>query len=90
VLSEAMVSGVPVVGSDSGEIPKVIGDAGLVYPEGDVEILRARLQALLEDQALWRELAERGRRRALEHYTQAQVAAQTVAVYRSLLDDGDL
>jgi glycosyltransferase involved in cell wall biosynthesis len=90
VLPEAMVSGVPVVGSDSGEIPKVIGDAGLVYPEGDVEILRARLQALLEDQALWRELAERGRRRALEHYTQAQVAAQTVAVYRSLLDDGDL
>jgi glycosyltransferase involved in cell wall biosynthesis len=90
VLTEAMISGVPVVGSDSGEIPNVIGDAGLIYPEGDVAALRARLQALVEDQALWQELAQRGRRRALEHYTQAQVAAQTVAVYRSLLDDRDL
>jgi glycosyltransferase involved in cell wall biosynthesis len=90
VLPEAMISGLPVVGSDSGEIPNVIGDAGLVYPEGDVEALRAQLQALAGDQALWRDLAECGRRRALEHYTQAQVAAQTVAVYRSLLHDRDL
>jgi glycosyltransferase involved in cell wall biosynthesis len=85
VLPEAMVSGVPVVGSDSGEIPSVIGDAGLVYPEGDVGALRAHLQALMGDPALWHELAERGRERVLARYTQAQVAAQTVAVYRSLV-----
>jgi glycosyltransferase involved in cell wall biosynthesis len=85
VLPEAMVSGVPVVGSDSGEIPKVIGDAGLIYPEGDIEALRAHLQALVGDGALWQELAERGRERALAHYTQAQVAAKTVAVYRSMI-----
>jgi glycosyltransferase involved in cell wall biosynthesis len=90
VLPEAMISGLPVVGSDSGEIPNVIGDAGLVYPEGDIEALRARLQALLEDPSLWQDLAKRGRKRALEHYTQARVAAQTVTVYRSLLDDRDL
>ena len=35
VLVEAMASGVPVVGSDSGAIPGVIGDAGLLFPEGD-------------------------------------------------------
>jgi glycosyltransferase involved in cell wall biosynthesis len=85
VLTEAMASGVPVVGSDSGEIPNVIGDAGLVYAEGDVEALRAHLRALMEDDVLWADLARRGRNRVLARYTQAQVAADTVAVYREML-----
>ena len=38
-LTEAMACEVPVVGSDSGEIARVIGDAGLVFPEGDVAAL---------------------------------------------------
>jgi glycosyltransferase involved in cell wall biosynthesis len=33
VLIEAMACGVPVIGSESGEIPNVIGNAGLVFPE---------------------------------------------------------
>ena len=37
VLIEAMACGVPVIGSSSGEIPNVIGEAGIVFPEGDVE-----------------------------------------------------
>ena len=42
VLQEAMACAIPVVGSDSGEIPHVIGDAGLVTPEGDAAALRRR------------------------------------------------
>ena len=34
VLIEAMACGVPVVGSDSGAIPEVIGEAGLLFPGG--------------------------------------------------------
>jgi glycosyltransferase involved in cell wall biosynthesis len=86
VLTEAMASGVPVVGSDSGEIPHVIGEAGLVYPERDVDALCAHLRSLSTDAALWKELARRGRERVLAHFTQAQVAAETVAVYRELLN----
>jgi glycosyltransferase involved in cell wall biosynthesis len=84
VLIEAMASGVPVVGSDSGAIPGVIGEAGLVFHEDGVDDLRAHLARLLDDRALHRELAERGRERVLAHFTQAQVAAQTVAVYRDV------
>jgi len=85
VLIEALACGVPVVGSDSGEIPNVIGEAGLIFAEGDVQALRARLSQLMADPALREELARRGRARVLAHYTQAQVAAKTYQVYRDLL-----
>lgn len=85
VLVEAMSCGVAVIGSDCGEIPRVIGDAGLVFPEGDVEALRQCLARLMHDPSLRRELGRRGRARVLAHYTQAQIAAQTYAVYEEML-----
>ena len=49
ILIEAMACEVPVVGSSSGEIPHLIADAGLVFPEGDVEALRDALCKLMQD-----------------------------------------
>jgi len=85
VLTEAMACGSPVVGSTCGEIPQVIGDAGLIFPEGDVDALRAALLRLQRDDELRRDLAARGRARILAHYTQKQIAAETVAVYRQMI-----
>ncbi len=85
VLVEAMACGVPVIGSDSGEIPHVIGDAGLIFPEDEADALRAHLSRLLHDTDLRADLARRGRERVLARYTQAQIAAQTYRVYRRLL-----
>jgi glycosyltransferase involved in cell wall biosynthesis len=87
VLIEAMACGVPVIGSDCGEIPNVIGDAGLLFPEDDAEALRACLTRLMRDPGLWSSLARRGRERVLNHFTQKAVAARTVAIYRELADD---
>ena len=84
VLVEAMACEVPVIGSDSGEIPHVIGEAGLIFPEEDVGALRAHLLELMQAEAKCRELGRLGRRRVLEKYTQFQVAAQTTAVYRDM------
>lgn len=86
VLQEAMACEVPVVGSDSGEIPHVIGDAGLVVREGDRADLRDALARLMVDPGLRRDLGQRGRVRVLERFTQASVAARTVEVYRSVMD----
>jgi glycosyltransferase involved in cell wall biosynthesis len=63
VIVEALWCGVPVVGSDSGEIPWLIGltGGGLVFPEGDHRQLADRLRTLQADPALRRQLAERGR-----------------------------
>lgn len=85
VLIEAMACEVAVIGSDSGEIPNVVGDAGLIFPEDDAESLRALLQELMETQGLRDRLGKAGRRRVLEHYTQAQIATQTVEVYREMI-----
>ena len=85
VLIEAMACAVPVVGSDSGEIPHVIGEAGLIFPEGDVGALQERLRSLMEDAYLRQALGQAGRERVLARYTQAQIAAQTVAVYRRMM-----
>ena len=86
VIIEAMACGVAVVGSDSGEIPHVIGEAGLIFPEDDVLALQTHLQHLLSSPTLRGELGEDGRQRILDNFTQAQVAAKTVAVYREMVN----
>ena len=84
VLIESMACNVPVVGSDSGEIPHVVGEGGLIFPEGNVEALRNLLGLLRDDPVRRRELGEKGRVRVLAHYTQAKIAAETVALYRQV------
>jgi glycosyltransferase involved in cell wall biosynthesis len=63
VIVEALWCGVPVLGSDSGEIPWLIGltGGGLVFPEGDRDALAAQLSRLREAPQLRRELARNGR-----------------------------
>jgi glycosyltransferase involved in cell wall biosynthesis len=63
VVIEALWCGVPVVGSDSGEIPWLIGltGGGLVFAEGDRDELAARLGQLRADPALREALASKGR-----------------------------
>ena len=85
VLTEAMACGVPVVGSRSGEIPWVIGDAGRIFPEGDDGALARILADLADDPAQRSALTAAGRARVLAHFTQAQIATETAAVYRETL-----
>lgn len=86
VLVEAMSSGVPVVGSDSGAIPGVIGEAGYIVPEGDADALAEILSALQKDFSLRAHLSMLGRERVLSHFTHEQIAKETVAVYHEMLD----
>jgi glycosyltransferase involved in cell wall biosynthesis len=85
MLVEAMACGVPVIGSDSGEIPRVIGDCGLVVPEGNVPALREALRQVHEDRALRERLARAGRQRVLDFFTQKAIAARTVNAYRRVV-----
>jgi glycosyltransferase involved in cell wall biosynthesis len=86
VLAEAMSCETPVIGSTSGEIPYVIDDAGLVFQEGDAKDLSRCIQKLLDDPALYAELARKGRQRVIDNYTQEQIARQTYEVYQEMLE----
>lgn len=71
VLVEALWCGVPVVGSDSGEIPWVIRatGGGIVVPEGDPAALRDALVRLRDSPELRRELAARGREQVYAQFS---------------------
>jgi glycosyltransferase involved in cell wall biosynthesis len=57
---EAMSLGVPVVATDHGGPPEVIGDAGLVVPPGDADALASAIHRLLDDEQLRTRCAEAG------------------------------
>jgi glycosyltransferase involved in cell wall biosynthesis len=84
VLIEAMACQTVVVGARCGAIPEVIGDAGLTFTEGDPADLRAQLQILLGDGLMRLDLAQKGRQRVLDQFTQSQIADRTVEIYREL------
>lgn len=88
VLIEAMACETCIVGSDSAEIPNVIGDAGLVFHEGDERELSERLQRLVGDSALRDSLGHRGRERVLEHFTRAKIAKDTISFYERVCSGG--
>lgn len=85
VLIEAMACGVPVVGAVSGEIPDVIGSAGLTFPENDARALSAMIRQLRGSTYLRETFGVVGRARALEHFTHERIARDTAALYDHLL-----
>jgi glycosyltransferase involved in cell wall biosynthesis len=89
VLVEAMACEVAVVGSSSGEIPRVIGEPALVFPEGDVTALCAILRRLVEHPDERAEFARRGRARALALYTQQHIADATYAAWEAMMAGAD-
>lgn len=74
MLIEAMACGVPVVGSDSGEIPFVIGGAGVVLPEADIQAWTAAIERLLSDAAARRTYADSALARVADRFTWPVVA----------------
>ena len=90
VLVEALWSGVPVVGSDSGEIPWVIESTqgGLVFPEGDIGALAGALETLRDDPGRRLRLAAAGQARVVERFSLAGVARQMDELLTELVERG--
>lgn len=87
VLIEAMACKIPVIGSDSGEIPNVIGNAGLVFPEGNVSELRKCLNQLMENSELTEKLAQLGYEKAMNQYTNKALAKQLLDFYKQISEN---
>lgn len=85
VLIEAMACGTPVIGSDSGEIPNVIGDAGLVFHESDRERLAECLVLCCDNEGFRLGLRERGLERVRKNYTNEKIVKQTLQIYERVM-----
>ncbi len=84
VAVEAMAAGVPVVASDLGSLPEVVGGGGVLVPPGDVDALAAALRGLLDNAERWRELQAQATAQAARFDWDA-IAAQHVALYQTVL-----
>ncbi len=84
VLIEAMAHGVAVIGSSSGAIPEVIGEAGIVVREGDSNAIGTALQELGINRARLEDLQARGRARAAEHYSNGAIAERLATFWKKL------
>jgi glycosyltransferase involved in cell wall biosynthesis len=89
ILVEAMACEVPVIGSDSGEIPTTIGDGGAVFTEGDHDDLHRKLEAFLASKNLREEIGRKGRARVLHMFTNERLASRLKDVYATLLSSGN-
>jgi glycosyltransferase involved in cell wall biosynthesis len=85
VLIEAMAMGVPVVGSDSGDIPNVIGRDDLVFPEEDAAGLAAILERMIKDPEWCQEAGKYGMERVYQNYTHEKIATRSLDLWNRVL-----
>jgi hypothetical protein len=79
-----MARGCPVVASDAGALPEVVGDAGVLVPPGDPTALAAALHRVLSDESFAASLGAAGHRRAATFTWSACTAAHLAAYHAAL------
>lgn len=87
--AEAMACGVPVVSSDGGALPEVVGkdgETGLIVPKQDVRALAKAINLLLEKPELAARVAENGMRRVRELFSWESSAKNMVALYEEMIE----
>ena len=82
---EAMACGVPVIATDGGALPEVVGDAGITVPAQNADAIADALRLLLHDGSLRRRLAEDGRERILKKFSWDLAAGQMEKLYRRVI-----
>jgi glycosyltransferase involved in cell wall biosynthesis len=80
----AMAHGVAVVGTDSGALPELVGEAGRIVPEEDVPALSSALQELYSDRAECERLGSLGQRRIMAEFSDAAIARKILGFWRTL------
>ena len=82
---EAMACGTPVIVSDRGSLPEVVGDAGLIIdPDREADIAGA-IERLWDSETLRSEFREKGLRRAKD-FSWEKTAQGTLRVYEELMN----
>jgi glycosyltransferase involved in cell wall biosynthesis len=81
-----MLAGCAVVAYDTGALPEVVGNGGLLVREGDITELSNAISKLSADAKLRREISARGRQHALSSFDPAALAGNLVAFWGEVLE----
>ena len=84
VLIEAMACEVSVIGSDSGEIPNVIGDVGLVFRSGDYLDLKNKIEKIRTHQVDVSGLVKKAKKKVMQEYSWKPIAKNLHDLYWDL------
>jgi glycosyltransferase involved in cell wall biosynthesis len=87
--AEAMSHGIPVVAARIGALAQLVDDGvdGLLYEPGNVDDLARQMRRLWDDPELARRLGAAAREKAVRAFSHERNYEQTLAVYRSTLED---
>jgi len=80
---ESMACGTPVIASNAGALPEVVGDAGVLFDPHRADQLADALERVLSDEGLRTDLARRGLRRAADFSWKASARA-ALAAFREI------
>ncbi len=84
---ECMAAGLPVVATRQGDIPRILGDAGVLVPPGDPAALADAVDGLLGDDAARSAMGARGRARALGEYTWDAAARRLTSLLEATVEE---
>jgi glycosyltransferase involved in cell wall biosynthesis len=84
---EALASGVPVVGTNSGGLPEVIrdGETGILCPVGDIAGMAAASLEILRDQGRWGKMSKLASRDARDRFSRDAIVTQYESLYKRSL-----
>ena len=82
---EALACGLPLVATNGGSLPEVVGDAGLVVPHSNPSALAEAIDGLLSDPQKRAALAAKARPHILQHFTWQHCAQNSLNVYREAI-----
>jgi len=77
---EAMASGTPVIVADNSSLPEVVGEAGLTFEARDKHALAVKIESVINDSELQKEMIEKGRERARK-FSWERAARETLALF---------
>ncbi len=87
--AEAMSCGLPVITSDGGALPEVVGDAGKIVPKGNSLALSKAIKELILDREQAQQLAKISRQHVLDNFCWQRVAEKLTMYYQTIINSRD-
>lgn len=88
-IMEYMALGKPVIATDGGGTPELVldGQTGFLIPDKSPDILKEKIEHLLNNEEERRKMGARGRERILQEFSLEKMVREQIELYNSLLED---